>query len=606
MQVSLFFYNFFSYVFGKPFFSWAKLNDCFLIATATLAILLTFTTPLSFYNFQLFLTIPKLQFDAAFDLSFIVAFSNELSSIISQHPHLTQEFFWDENLELALLIQLLLNNLLTYNDCILLLSELNNLIVAVDNVFFAKEFLQKSFEPMFNELFYENYFWVVILKYILRTGWPVLEIPMENIFMKRDAHLDCFRHSDNMSLFTKCDIFDFTWMANDKDYVNAANSLFNTRFNLRYVSFYKFLYVQLLFLSVAVFFIKKKIFIFFLINTMFICFMIINLIWLATASNLIYSLIHFLVFAVLSGLFLIFWGSTYIGICVLLIYGAAIPVLALYIIMLINVDLIQRLFFSEYRENKTFFWLIGFLFLTTVPLALVATTFFDFQLHTKTLYENSYGDLSTFVFYMLLSKWYLNTLSISPTSESIYDLSLNFYSSDLDKVASAAFHFHFNELLALVLLLLIAIIVVIGISWTSKNIDHDFYQTKNIYQKELAYFSTHRNLFTFSLIKWELLTAAFFKKKLVWNISENYQNSFEIMYPVFRENAVTSVGNTAHRDIWYFMVSADCEWYELYGSKRLLHFTKKNNDFEHPVPFGNQNIHPDDYYFWVLHYGLVE
>jgi len=80
-----------------------------------------------------------------------------------------------------------------------------------------------------------------------------------------------------------------------------------------------------------------------------------NLIRLCTAINLIYSLLHFLFFAVLSGMLIIFWGATYIGFCVLLIYGAAIPVLALYIIMLVNVDLIQRLFFVEHLSNKKFF-----------------------------------------------------------------------------------------------------------------------------------------------------------------------------------------------------------------------------------------------------------
>jgi NADH:ubiquinone oxidoreductase subunit 6 (subunit J) len=69
--------------------------------------------------------------------------------------------------------------------------------------------------------------------------------------------------------------------------------------------------------------------------------MLWNLTKLTTAVNLIYALLHFLFFAILSGLLIIFWGSVYIGFCVLLIYGAAIPVLALYIIMLVNVDLIQ-------------------------------------------------------------------------------------------------------------------------------------------------------------------------------------------------------------------------------------------------------------------------
>jgi hypothetical protein len=48
--------------------------------------------------------------------------------------------------------------------------------------------------------------------------------------------------------------------------------------------------------------------------------------------------------------------------------------------------------------------------------------------------------------------------------DNIYDLPLLFYTSDIDKVAVAAFKISYNELLALVLLLLVAIIVVISIS----------------------------------------------------------------------------------------------------------------------------------------------
>jgi len=55
-------------------------------------------------------------------------------------------------------------------------------------------------------------------------------------------------------------------------------------------------------------------------------------------------------------------------------------------------------------------------------------------------------------------------MEISYSLDTVYDLTPFIYSTDLDKVASAAFNLSSNELLVLVLLLLIAIIVVIAIS----------------------------------------------------------------------------------------------------------------------------------------------
>jgi len=66
--------------------------------------------------------------------------------------------------------------------------------------------------------------------------------------------------------------------------------------------------------------------------------------------------------------------------------------------------------------------------------------------------------------YFSLMKRQFDLSLFSNNSPTIFDLVLSFYSSDLDKVASAAFHTSSNELLALVFLLLIAIIVVISIS----------------------------------------------------------------------------------------------------------------------------------------------
>ncbi len=74
---------------------------------------------------------------------------------------------------------------------------------------------------------------------------------------------------------------------------------------------------------------------------MFFIVITLTILSIAKSTNLIYTLLSFLVFAVTCGLLILYWGNEYIGLCVLLIYGAAIPVLALYIIMLVNVDLIQ-------------------------------------------------------------------------------------------------------------------------------------------------------------------------------------------------------------------------------------------------------------------------
>jgi len=43
------------------------------------------------------------------------------------------------------------------------------------------------------------------------------------------------------------------------------------------------------------------------------------------------------------------------------------------------------------------------------------------------------------VVYLLLVKHHFNTISFSYRIDSVYDLSLLFYSSDIDKSASAAF-----------------------------------------------------------------------------------------------------------------------------------------------------------------------
>ncbi len=112
------------------------------------------------------------------------------------------------------------------------------------------------------------------------------------------------------------------------------------------------LIAEIFFINFFSIFLKKKIILFTFFNLFLIILMLYNLYKLYDAINLIYALLHFLYFAVLSGLLILLWGSTYLAFCIILIYGAAIPVLALYIIMLVNVDLIQRLFFFEHINKK--------------------------------------------------------------------------------------------------------------------------------------------------------------------------------------------------------------------------------------------------------------
>lgn len=217
-------------------------------------------------------------------------------------------------------------------------------------------------------------------------------------------------------------------------------------------------------LNTITFFFKKKIIFFFLLNLIILTLMLFNLSNLYKSINLIYALLHFLMFAVLSGILILVWGNSYIAFCVLLIYGAAIPVLALYIIMLVNVDLIQRLFFNEYLasthtiEKRKKFILLLFIF-----------SYFIFSLrninYSLTTIEYPWlNEIYKNIFFSILTEKYFSSIQFSYGYTNIYDLVLSFYSSDIDKVASTAFKTSFNELLALVFLLLIAIIVVISIS----------------------------------------------------------------------------------------------------------------------------------------------
>lgn len=214
-------------------------------------------------------------------------------------------------------------------------------------------------------------------------------------------------------------------------------------------------------------YLKEKVIYFFLINFLLIFLMFVSITRLYSSINLIYALLHFLFFAVFSGLLIIFWGSLYLGFCVLLIYGAAIPVLALYIIMLVNVDLIQRLFFFEHiNKIKVTNYKKKIIFIILL-LLYILTCFKDINYFLVKLEHPALVQFYTNLNYFFIVKRHFLLLDHSFNNTNIYDLALSFYSSDLDKVASAAFKTSYNELFALVFLLLIAIIVVISISRTS-------------------------------------------------------------------------------------------------------------------------------------------
>jgi hypothetical protein len=118
-------------------------------------------------------------------------------------------------------------------------------------------------------------------------------------------------------------------------------SLYNSKNIEFFLQIKDFISNQIAVISSAEILFRKKILNFFLDNSGFMFLMTLLILLLNKSTNLIFTLISFLGFAILSGFLIIFWGSEYIGLCVILIYGAAIPVLALYIIMLVNVDLIQ-------------------------------------------------------------------------------------------------------------------------------------------------------------------------------------------------------------------------------------------------------------------------
>lgn len=405
-------------------------------------------------------------------------FANYLLTISSQEIENECIYFnlnKEEQIELISLLWILITNFANINDLNLLLLEIN------------------KFEKIFNFSF-------------IKLSW-FSKLTNDFISYKLFS-TDSLQYYANLTKFLiSYKEFQIKWSLNEAEINNIID----------------FLTIQIFFIEIASVFFKKKILIFFLINFLFITLMFWNLIWLATSINLIFALLHFLFFAILSSLLIIFWGSIYIGLCTILIYGAAIPVLALYIIMLVNVDLIQWLFFIEYINSSTIFDKIKRISIFIVLLIFVILSFNNLNLLSNLPSTTLLEELHLNIFYLLLAKRFLATTVFLSNNTSAYDLYLTFYSSDIDKVASAAFKSSYNELLALVFLLLIAIIVVISISWPSTKIDKYFYQTLNFTDKELNNILMSHSKYNYNRFKILLMIEKFLKNWMIF--SALYSNS---------------------------------------------------------------------------------
>lgn len=279
----------------------------------------------------------------------------------------------------------------------------------------------------------------------------------------------CLNYENNINdihnlFFLKISFFDLICISNRLNYLDdqTFTSIVTSKLLIDYIKLTINFQLQFLELMEVIFW--KKMFNFLSNNLFIIGLMFLAIISLYKSINLIYALLSFLLFAIFSGLLILLWGNEYLGLCVLLIYGAAIPVLALYIIMLVNVDLIQRLFFYEklVRYNfKVEFLALFFSFTIIFLLIMLSNNSLFFFYHERNYFFSS---LLKYSFYLTLSWRYLNTSDISYSIDNVLDLTTNFFLTDIDKVAGAAFQSSYNELFSLVFLLLIAIIVVISIS----------------------------------------------------------------------------------------------------------------------------------------------
>lgn len=291
----------------------------------------------------------------------------------------------------------------------------------------------------------------------------------------------------------------------------------------------------------------KKILTFFFDNSGFMLLMTTLILILNKSTNLIYTLVSFLGFTILSGLLIIFWGGEYIGLCVLLIYGAAIPVLALYIIMLVNVDLIQWLFFLESvkdftlkRQSKY----VGIAFILALLIFFLNQYSLEFY-----LIENFYVHflIKHFV-YILIIKWFLAFIDTAYGLTNPIELGLSLFTSDIDKVATSAFKFSFNELFALVLLLLIAIIVVISISRSS------------IFPNQVISFELYS-------INWEL----YWVLAELWNEKHAITYRLGLLLTNMAKDRIPFVGKADDDDLWLLISLHYYFWVVKMGDQPYRH-----------------------------------
>lgn len=452
--------------------------------------------------------------------------ANHYCSIVFSRHWLTQKLNLNsEQIEFLLLMAVLFDNFATYDDMITIVDEFGKFQDIFNKEFYYFFFLREFYgygliikdapEPQLCYDYDFDTYKLVTVKQLLKASTSVAFPQFEKLLLQPqfiDIYWTLLIWLSFISLFAK------------------GENEFAYYF---YVGLCEFLVTQLFFIEISSFLIKKKVLLFFLLNFILIVLMFWNLIRLSNAINLIYALLHFLVFAVLSGLLIILWGATYIGFCVLLIYAAAIPVLALYIIMLVNVDLIQWLFFIEHiNYNSKRSWFKRFILLLIFFFFLFYSfKEFDFSLATKTSSLND--ELTKNLFFLLLAKRFINTLNFSYSTENIFDLVTSFYYSDIDKVASAAFKVSSNELIALVLLLLIAVIVVISISRTSTINDKFFYQSTNVTISDFYQALT----FWHNLMLWRFVRIAVARILLglnhpftVWGVWENFVHDPMFLY----------------------------------------------------------------------------
>lgn len=394
-------------------------------------------------------------------------------------------------------------------------------------------------------------------------------VTLQNLIILWDTKFENIK--DNLNIFG-IKFYNSFSLINVFEQIITAGDFSNLFFLLQNSNFFinfKNLFLQEIFVTnMMIFFLKKKIIIFFFLNFIIITTMLYNLSRLYKSINLIYALLHFLIFAVLSGLLILLWGNSYIAFCVLLIYGAAIPVLALYIIMLVNVDLIQRLFFFEHLTSNVILEKRKklLLFLSIIFYLLFSLWNINFEL--KAVEYPWINEIYKNTFFLILNDKYSSSLQFSYGYTNIYDLILSFYSSDIDKVASSAFKTSFNELFALVLLLLVAIIVVISISRPTANM------IKFPYEIILPNYKKFYKGFDFMTAK------IFYRAKRLLDVTDFLQN--KAYYNEFHGNTL----NSKHDPIYLY--------HQYYTNFGFVDFGRWNTDMYGRLAVDPEPENPDD------------